>query len=279
MASEPHLGAYRGKAGASVAVLEASGLAPFLVVPSGATHEIAASLTVGQRFGDKSGNGSIAVDTTGFTWHATHYTRIALRQRELRVGVDAATLTLPLGTGRFPAAAMVLGSGASTSDEFDVFTAYLALNGIAVLADDKRGVGESGGTYPGDQARSATINVLAHDAQTEVRFLAKLPQVDPARVGLFGDSQARLDHPARRSARARRALGVTQLRTDRNRWRDRLLGATRRPIGATSKRHTRGHARASAPGRTVRLRPTTILAPTGYPRSLDVRLRRPQRPH
>ena len=185
------LGAYRNDAGAELAVLEAEGLAPFLVeFPSGATHGIGASLTVGRRLGDRSGNGSIAVDATGFTWHATHYTRVALRQREVRVGVDAATLTLPPGTGRFPAVAMVHGSGASTRSEFDVFTAYLALNGIAVLADDKRGVGQSGGTYPGDRANSATINVLAHDAQTEVRFLAKLPQVDPARVGLFGDSQA-----------------------------------------------------------------------------------------
>jgi len=85
---------------------------------------------------------------------------------------------------------MVHGSGARTRDEFDVFTAYLALNGIAVLADDKRGVGESRGAYPGDAATDATIDVLARDAQREVSFLARLPQVDPMRVGLFGDSQA-----------------------------------------------------------------------------------------
>jgi len=185
------LGVYRSAAGADVAVLEADGLAPFLVeLPSGATHGIGSSLTVGQRLGDTSGNSSIAVDATGFSWKGTHYTRIALRQREVRVGVDAATLTLPSGAGPFPAVAMVHGSGARTRDEFDVFTAYLALNGIAVLADDKRGVGESRGAYPGDAATDATIDILARDAQGEVSFLARLPQVDPMRVGLFGDSQA-----------------------------------------------------------------------------------------
>jgi pimeloyl-ACP methyl ester carboxylesterase len=64
------------------------------------------------------------------------------------------------------------------------------LHGIAVLADDKRGVGESGGTYPGDEATDATIDVLARDAQREARFLARLPSIDRARIGLFGDSQA-----------------------------------------------------------------------------------------
>jgi len=59
-----------------------------------------------------------------------------------------------------------------------------------VLADDKRGVGESGGPYPGELATDATIDILARDAEREARFLAQLPQVDPTRVGLFGDSQA-----------------------------------------------------------------------------------------
>src|SRR5260370_19378178 len=85
---------------------------------------------------------------------------------------------------------MVHGSGPRTRDEFDIWTAYLALNGIAVLADDKRGVGESGGRYPGEAPTDNTIDVLAGDAQTEVRWLARLPQIDPRRVGLVGDSQA-----------------------------------------------------------------------------------------
>jgi uncharacterized protein len=181
------LGFYRG-ARQDAAVLEADGLPPFLLeLPSGATHGIGRSLTAGRRLGDTSGDGSIAVDAGGFTWKGARYARAKVRQREVRIGADAATLTLPPGAGPFPAAVMVHGSGERTRDEFDVFTAYFALHGIAVLADDKRGVGESGGTFPGD---AAGIDVLARDAEAEVRYLAALPSIDRSRIGLFGDSQA-----------------------------------------------------------------------------------------
>ena len=184
------LGAYRGSRGRSVAVTEASGLAPFLTeFPSGATHGIGPSLTVGRRLGDKKGYGRIAIDSSGFRWRGRHYARLRVRQREIRVGVDSATLSLPPGAGRFPAVAMVHGAGPSTRDEFDVFTAWLLLHGVAVLADDKRGAGQSGGVYPGDLATYGTLDVLAHDAQAEVAFLGKLPQIDASRVGLWGDSQ------------------------------------------------------------------------------------------
>ncbi len=185
------LGVYRSAGGDGAAILEADGLPPFLVeFPSGSTHGIGPSLTVGERLGDKQGNGSLAIDSTGFSWKGTHYARVPLRQREIRVGAIAATLSLPRGSGPFPAVAMVHGSGPRTRDEFDIFAAYLELNGVAVLADDKRGVGESGGSYPGEAANPAAIDVLARDAQAEVRFLDRRPQVDPARVGLLGDSQA-----------------------------------------------------------------------------------------
>ena len=188
----PLLGLYRGPAGTGLTIVQPlAGLSPWIVeLPSGATHGIGTSLSVGDKLGDTSGNGKIAADATGFTWNGTHYMRVALREREVRVGVDAATLTLPPGTGPFPAAAMVHGSGAQTRSEFEVFAAYLELRGVAVLADDKRGVGQSLGSYPGDVATDSTIEVLARDAQLEARFLAKLPHIDPRRVGLLGDSQA-----------------------------------------------------------------------------------------
>jgi len=185
------LGVYRSNAGGGAAVVQPDGFPPWLVeLPSGATHGVGPALTVGDLLGDTSGNGSIVPDASGFEWNGAHYTRAAVHQREVRVGVDAATLTLPSGAGPFPVVAMVHGSGRHSRDEFDVFAAYLELNGVGVLADDKRGAGESGGTYPGELATGATIGVLAHDAQVEARFLARLPQVDPKRVGLWGDSQA-----------------------------------------------------------------------------------------
>jgi pimeloyl-ACP methyl ester carboxylesterase len=188
----PLLGLYRGPSGTGLTIVQPlAGLSPWIVeLPSGATHGIGPALTVGDRLGETSGNGRIAADAKGFTWNGTHYARVVLRQREVRVGVDAATLTLPPGAGPFPAAAMVHGSGAQTRSEFQVFAAYCELLGIAVLADDKRGVGQSSGSYPGDLATDATIEALAHDAEVEARFLAKLPHIDPKRVGLFGDSQA-----------------------------------------------------------------------------------------
>jgi hypothetical protein len=187
----PLLGVYRAADGGAVAVMQAKGLAPWLVeIPSGATHGIGASLTVGERLGDTAGNGSIVVERDGIAWNGAHYRRVSLRQREVRVGVAAATLTLPVGPGPFPAVVMVHGSGPQQRDEFQTFAAYCELLGIAVLADDKRGVGQSGGTYPGERATDSTVAVLAEDVQAEARFLAALPQVDSKRVGVLGDSQA-----------------------------------------------------------------------------------------
>ena len=188
----PLLGLYRSPKGTGLTIVQPEGDYPpwMIELPSGMTHGIGASLTVGDKLGDRSGNGSITPDATGFTWNGTHYTRVRLRQREVRVGVDAATLTLPPGRGPFPAVAMVHGSGVHTRSEFQVFAAHCELLGIAVLADDKRGNGQSLGDYPGEGATDSTVKMLAHDAQLEARFLAKLPSIDPKRVGLLGDSQA-----------------------------------------------------------------------------------------
>ena len=187
----PLLGLYRAGDGSAVALVKPETLPPWIVeLPSGLIHGIGATLTVGDKLGDTSGDGSIVVAADGFSWNGVHYARVPLRQREVRVGVDAATLTLPPGDGPFPAVAMVHGSGPQTREEFQVFAAYCELLGIAVLADDKRGVGQSRGTYPGERASDPTVDVLARDAQAEVRFLARLPEVDPGQVGLLGDSQA-----------------------------------------------------------------------------------------
>jgi dienelactone hydrolase len=184
-------GLYRAGDGSTVSVVQATGFPAWLVeLPGGETHGIGPALTVGDRLGDTSGNGSITQDATGISWKGVHYTRVALKQREVRVGVDAATLTIPPGPGPFPAAVMVHGSGPQSREEFQAFAAYLESIGVAVLADDKRGIGQSGGTYPGERASESTIDILAQDAQAEARFVAKLPQIDPERVGLFGDSQA-----------------------------------------------------------------------------------------
>jgi len=100
------------------------------------------------------------------------------------------TLMLPPGGGRRAAVAFVAGSGATTREYLPELQAVFLRRGLAVLAYDKRGVGRSGGTFPGEQATESAIDVLARDAAAAARFLAARPEVDPARVGLAGHSQA-----------------------------------------------------------------------------------------
>jgi hypothetical protein len=190
------LGLYRSQSGATVAVIKAEGLPTWLVeLPDGRTHGLNAALTtVGMRLGDTRGDGTLAVDRTRLAWTragtTTRYARVRWRQREVRIGRIAGTLTLPDGPGPFAAAAMVHGSDPTGREEFQTFGAYLESIGVAVLAADKRGVGESGGVFPGTAATDASMSLLAADAQAQVHFLDRLPQVDRRRVGLLGDSQA-----------------------------------------------------------------------------------------
>jgi dienelactone hydrolase len=128
------------------------------------------------------------------SWRGADAVRVGLRQLEVRFGSRGATLsgtlTLPPGGGPFPAAALVHGSGPDVRENSSVFATYLASRGLATLVYDKRGVGWSGGTYPGGFAGDTTIDLLARDAAAAARFLATQPEVDATRVGLVGYSQA-----------------------------------------------------------------------------------------
>lgn len=120
--------------------------------------------------------------------------RLAVRQLEVRFRTDNAvlsgTLTLPPGRGRHPAVAFVTGSGPTTRAYLPDLQALLVRNGVAVLAYDKRGVGQSSGDYPGESPTAPNIELLARDADAAIRFLARQPEVDRARMGLAGHSQA-----------------------------------------------------------------------------------------
>ena len=170
--------------------MQARGLPTWLVeLPSGDVHGLAATLRSACLCLGETRGAAVSVTPTSVRWRGVRYVRLRVRQREVRVGALAATLTLPPGRGPFPAVVMH-GSGPQARDEFQVFAAYCTLLGVAVLADDKRGVGESGGIYPGEQATPSTIGVLARDAQAEARFLRTLPEIGSKRIGLLGDSQA-----------------------------------------------------------------------------------------
>lgn len=120
--------------------------------------------------------------------------RVPVRQLEVRfrsgTAVLSGTLSVPATTGNHAAVAFVHGSGKTDRAYLPDLQALLLRNGVAVLAYDKRGIGQSGGTYPGESPTTETIDTLALDAAAAARFLAAQPEIDPARVGLAGHSQA-----------------------------------------------------------------------------------------
>jgi pimeloyl-ACP methyl ester carboxylesterase len=119
--------------------------------------------------------------------------RVPTSREDVRIPSDgaqlAATLTRPAGPGRLPAIAIVHGSGPETRSMLDIWTQLYASLGLAVLAYNKRGVGESTGTFPGDNARPETLELLAGDAAAVVTYLRSRSDIDPARVALYGGSQ------------------------------------------------------------------------------------------
>jgi pimeloyl-ACP methyl ester carboxylesterase len=103
----------------------------------------------------------------------------------------AGTLSIPDGTGPFPAAVLLSDMGSQDRDArqgnyrlFADIAAALARQGIAVLRLDDRGVGESGGS-----GTLATTAVLARDAQAALSYLRVRPSIDPARTGLIGHGE------------------------------------------------------------------------------------------
>lgn len=138
--------------------------------------------------------GRVRFDARGATIAGRRVPLVRLRPIPVRFRSDGATLAgtllLPPGGGRRAAVAYVTGSGPTTREYLPELQALLLHNGVAVLAYDKRGVGASGGSYPGESPTDTTIDQLARDAAAAGRFLAARPDVDPARVGLAGHSQA-----------------------------------------------------------------------------------------
>ncbi len=103
----------------------------------------------------------------------------------------AARLRLPAFGGPHPALVVAHGSGRATRDDYAGFSEILAINGYALLTYDKRGVGDSGGTYTGvgpansDQA----LGQLADDVVAGVEALKQRPDIRADRIGVYGISQ------------------------------------------------------------------------------------------
>lgn len=97
----------------------------------------------------------------------------------------AGTLFVPVaGRGRHPGIVILQGSSSNLREEYRFYADHFARAGLAVLAFDKRGKGESSGDY-----EAATYSDLAADAAAAVQFLRAQPRVAPEKVGVWGLSQ------------------------------------------------------------------------------------------
>lgn len=101
----------------------------------------------------------------------------------------AGSLFLPSGPGPHPAVVIGHGSGAQSRHGFYARIRFLAdayaRRGIAVLAYDKQGVGDSRGDW-----ETEGLDALAEDVAAGLRFLKSRPEIDAKRLGLSGSSQA-----------------------------------------------------------------------------------------
>jgi uncharacterized protein len=103
----------------------------------------------------------------------------------------AGRLSLPESNSPAPAFMMLHGSEPGTRDNFgnEVMAHYMISHGLAILNYDKRGVGDSEGTYQ-ESASPSNLQKHAEDAIAGVEYLASRPEIDANRIGLIGFSQA-----------------------------------------------------------------------------------------
>ena len=142
------------------------------------------------------GSAAVIVIAGALVFHPTR--PLYMRQQALDVAASdgtvlRATLSLPRWrSGPLPGMVVVHGSGRVQREHLVGDVRRLVWEGFAVLAYDKRGVGDSGGVYPrccGEDAE-ATLRLLAGDAAAALRTLRQSPEIDQTRVGFFGASQA-----------------------------------------------------------------------------------------
>lgn len=155
--------------------------------------------SIGAGVGDRTPVGAASFARGSATWSVRgrpdeRAPRLAWRQEEVRVRSGAATLgctlTMPPGGGARPAVAFAHGSGAAYRYHAATWASFFASAGMITLTCDKRGIGQSGGLYPGESASDRNIDIYARDVEAQARFLAAQPEVDDARIGLSGASQA-----------------------------------------------------------------------------------------
>lgn len=92
---------------------------------------------------------------------------------------------------RPPVAAVVLVHGAGATKRYTALARLMALNGVAALTYDKRGVGQSQGRYEGEQnVSAANLRLLGTDAAAAMAALRGLAGLEHLPRGYVGFSQA-----------------------------------------------------------------------------------------
>jgi uncharacterized protein len=191
-------GRYEADGRVQAVVDDPYGPARLVDLESGAVHALypdGRAFLIGSGFATRDPvSGSARFDAAGASLAGKSAPRRRLRQLEVRFrsgdAMLSGTLTLPPGAGRHPAVAFVHGSGPTERAYLPDLHALLVRNGVAVLAYDKRGIGQSGGLYPGESPTASANDILARDAAAAARFLRSQPEIDRGRVGLAGHSQA-----------------------------------------------------------------------------------------
>lgn len=104
----------------------------------------------------------------------------------------AAQLELPPGPGPHPILVVVHGSGKVERGQFTCETSPWLERGVGLLCYDKRGVGQSTGSYSnvGTGSSVEVFPILAGDVVAVVEYVAGRPEIDADRIGLIGGSQA-----------------------------------------------------------------------------------------
>jgi pimeloyl-ACP methyl ester carboxylesterase len=132
---------------------------------------------------DSTGNRRVLIVRGGATIKAS---QVPLHSEEVKFengNVNlVGTLILPNSHGPHPAIIFMHGSGGSPRISYFGFGYWLASREIAVLKYDKRGSGQSTGSF-------TTYEDLGEDAAAGARFLQSRPEIDPKRIGFWGISE------------------------------------------------------------------------------------------
>ncbi|HET6361304.1 MAG TPA: alpha/beta hydrolase [Gemmatimonadota bacterium] len=112
---------------------------------------------------------------------ARHEEAVRFRNGDVEL---AGTLLLPAGPGPHPAVVFMHGSGPEGRWASNYLSRRVVEGGTAALIWDKRGVGESAGSW-----EAASFEDQAGDVAAAVAILRSRPEIDPNRVGIHGHSQ------------------------------------------------------------------------------------------